>query len=191
MLPDNTYSTVPVSGLFLSPDDYVTTPLVDYEIGGVELLDASQGLMRRIWKCWLQNDLQVMLQGDGGEPVLLFEAPQITELALCFDQNMRWSVGYVQQGVLKLNWYDSSVSDRVVTVFADAANPKMALDDKRESQLINSDMILAYIRGNALYYRQQRDRFLIERLLRSNLFPGTKLKGIGMSNALRLQFELV
>ena len=190
MLPDNVASSISFGGLYYSPDDRVTTPLVDYELGGIELLDASQGLMVRSWRVRLV-DRTVKLMGDGGPEVDLFEANEITELSLCFDQNMRWSVAYIQAGVLKLNWYDTGVNQRVVTSFTEAVNPKMALDDKRVTQLGNSDMILAYLRGNALFYRQQRDRFTIERLLRDNLFPGTKLKNIGMNNNLRLQFELV
>lgn len=191
MLPQNTYSTVPVPSRFLPPADYITTPLVDYEEGGVGLLDTSQGLQVQIWKAWLEDDLKIMVKPENGPATELFQATQVSELSLCFDQNMRWSIGFVQAGVLKLNWFDTSVGQRVITTFEDVKNPKMTLDDKRPSQLPNSDMILAYIKGNSLCYRQQRDRFTIEYLLRANLFPGTKLKAIGMGVGLRMQFELV
>lgn len=168
----------------------MTTPLVDYEMGGVALLDTSQGLNFIPWRVRL-DDYQVKLMPDGGSEIVLFEGTHISEISLTFDQNMRWSVGYVQDGILKLNWFDSQVSARVTTVFAAARNPKMALDDKRPAEVATSDMILAYIAGNTLFYRQQRDRFLIERTLRTSLFPGTKLKNIGMNKNMRMQFELV
>lgn len=175
----------------MEPDNWVTTPLVDYELGGVALTDASQGLMVKPWKCWL-DQFNVWLQAeDSDTPILLFQEVGLTEIALCFDQNMRWSVAYVQDGILKLRWWDSLVNSYVTTVFDVARTPKMALDDKRATQQANSDMILAYMRGNALYYRQQRDRFAIERLLRDNLYPNTKLKNIGMGKNLRMLFELV
>jgi len=189
-LPSNQASSISFGGLFYPPDDRVTTPIVDYEMGGIALLDTSMGLNYRPWRVRLDN-YEVKLMPDGGEEVVIFEGTQITELSLCFDQNMRYSVGYVQDGLLKLNWFDSVAGTRVVTVFAVAVNPKMTLDDKRPMEVATSDMILAYIRGNALYYRQQRDRFLIERMLRGSLFPGTKLKNIGMNKNMRLQFELV
>ena len=179
-----------MGGLFYPPDDRVTTPIVDYEMGGIALLDTSMGLNFRPWRVRL-DQYQVKLQPDGGAETVIFEGTNITELSLCFDQNMRYSVGYVQDGILKLNWFDSVANARVITVFAAAVNPKMSLDDKRAMELATSDMILAYIRGNTLYYRQQRDRFTIERSLRTNLFPGTKLKNIGMSKNMRMQFELV
>lgn len=191
MLPENTYSTIPIGGLFLPPDDRVTSPVIDWERGGVALQDVTQGLDVQNWRCYLENQYGVYLQPENGEPILLFEDAGISELALCFDQQMRWSVAYIQQDILTLRWYDSQVNQHVVSRFGPALNPKMALDDKRVFNLVNSDMILAYIRGNTLWYRQQRDRFTIERALRTGLFPNTKLKNIGMSSAFRLQFELV
>lgn len=192
MLPDNVESSISFGGIYLPPDERVTTPVVDYELGGVALNDATQGLLVRGWKATLDG-YTVKLQADGSATVHnLFDDVNITALSLAFDQNMRWSVGYIGDGVLKLNWYDSSINERVTSSFgADNQYPKMALDDKRHESLLTSDIILAYIRNNTLYYRQQRDRFLTERALRTNLFPGTKLKNIGLNKNLRLQFELV
>lgn len=190
MLPGNTSSSISIGGLYLPPDERVTTPLVDYELGGVALSDPSQGLMVKVWKAWLQL-IDIRLQAEGGVATTLFQATQVTELSFCFDQNMQWAVAYIQEGVLKLRWFDSSVGGYVTSIFSQAVNPKLALDDKRIETIASSDMILAYLRDDALYYRQQRDRFQIEYLLRDNLFPGTKLKNIGMNKNLRLQFELV
>lgn len=191
MLPGNVASSIGFGGLYIAPDDRVTTPIVDYELGGVALLDTSQGLQVKNWKLYLEdNNVYVLGEGDP-TPTLLFSESQVTEISLAFDQNMRWSVGYIANGVLKLRWYDSQVAARVTTTFSTAVNPKMCLDDKRDLSIDSSDVILAYLRGNTLYYRQQRDRFTIERALRTDLFPGTKLKNIGMNKNLRLQFELV
>lgn len=176
--------------MYYPPEERVTTPAVDYELGGIALQDTSQGLLVRAWRVRLDDRL-VKLQPDGGAEIVLFEESDITEIALCFDQNMRWCVAYMQQGILKLRWYDSSAAAYITSVFSDAVNPKMTLDDKRPSQSEVSDMILAYLRGTTLYYRQQRDRFAVERVLRTGLFPGTKLKNIGMNRNLRMQFELV
>ena len=191
MMPDHVASTVPIAGLYYPPDDNVTTPIFDWELGGVALNDASQGLMVKNWKCWLQG-LDIKLQPEtGGAAITLFQQTDITELALAFDQNMRWSVAYIHGGVLKLRWYDSALATYVISVFSEARNPKMGLDDKRAQMISTSDMILAYIRGNGLYFRQQRDRFLIEYALSTTLFPNTKLKNIGMNKNRRMQFELV
>lgn len=191
MLPENTYSSVPVGGLFLTPDERITSPLIDWERGGVDLLDASQGMDVQNWTCYTGDQYNVFVKPENGVPTLLFQDNGIEALSFCFDQNMRWSVAYIKQGILTLRWFDSSSNGRVVSEFGPAQNPKMTLDDKRTFNILNSDMLLAYIRGSSLYYRQQRDRFQIEYTLRTGLFPNTKLKNIGMADNFRVQFELV
>ena len=190
MLPQNTASSIAIGGLYLPPDELVTSPLVDYERGGVALNNTSMGLMSHTWKCSVVG-LDVWLQRDGAAAILLFQASMITEMSFTFDQNMNYCVAYIQQSVLKVRFYDPTVSNYVTVEFDQAVNPKLSLDDKRSVSLATSDMILGYIRNHTLYYRQQRDRFTIERTLRTNLFPNTRLKNIGMNKNLRLQFELV
>lgn len=191
MLPKNTHSAIAMPSLYLQPDDRVVTPFSDYELGGVALNDASRGLMVKVWHCWVdQFTVWLQAEGDGTEPIMLFQEFDLTEISFCFDQNMRYCVAYVQGGVMKLRWWDSIASAYVTTVFTAARTPKLAMDDKRYTQLNKSDMILAYIRDNKLCYRQQRDRFQNERVLRDDLYAGTRLKNIGMGKNLRMQFEL-
>jgi hypothetical protein len=190
VLPENRASTIGLGSQWISPDERTTSPLVDYERGGVALLDASQGLMGYTWRCWVE-EAHVYVQRNGMPPVLLFSDLGITEMSFTFDQNMRYCVAYVQRDVMKMRWYDSYVAQFVTTTFPLAKNPRVALDDKRSASLGTSDMILAYIRNNTLYYRQQRDRFTIERALRTNIDPSMKLRNIGMGRNLRFQFELV
>lgn len=190
MLPDNTRSSILVSAKFIEPAGWRTSPMVDYEMAGINHLDTSQGLMAKIWKCWY-DDNRVKVQPEGGAVTDLFVALRITELALAFDQNMRWSVAYIQDGMLKLRWYDSQVGAHVISEFADCRNPRLTLDDKRPGATGRSDIILAYLRGNNLCYRQQRDRFGVEYTLRDDLYPYATLGDIGMTQNLRMKFELV
>lgn len=191
MLPDNTNSTIPLPDTLLSPDDRKATVYSDWELGGVALNDASQGLMVRNWRCWLEHPIYVRLQAEG-DPVVhdLFEEDRIQELAFCFDQNMRWAVAYTLPDRTKLRWYDSVLAQYVVTEFPAFTSPKLSMDDKRPMHLDTNDMIFAYINGTELCYRQQRDRFMIERVLRSGLPKGSRIKNMGMNDHLRLQFEL-
>jgi hypothetical protein len=191
MLPENTYSSIPIGAHFVTPDDKVTTALVDYEMGGVALNDPSQGLTVKTWKVFVVNQ-EVFVQANAETPVYVFTGVNITEIALCFDQNMRPCVAHVDQGELKLRWYDTFITAFRIDNFGPAhRNPKLSLDDKRPLLSASSDMILAYIRGDTLYYRQQRDRFEIERTLKTGIKPYLKLKNIGMSHTWRMQFELV
>jgi hypothetical protein len=192
-LPQNTRSTVAVSGLYLPPDDALTSPLLDYEIGGVAINDASQGMLVRTWRgLFDKQDGWLYLQADNETPVQWIQDFAITEFSFTFDQNMRPAVAYVSGGEMRLRWFDTTINNYRTDTFGTARNPRLALDDKRPLLLAgNSDIIFAYIRGDSLYYRQQRDRFNTERFLRSGIEADIRLKNIGMTRNLRMQFELV
>lgn len=187
MLPDNALSTEPVPGTYLHPDGLVTSPLQDYELGGVALNDPSEGLQVKVWTCFVDGT-NIMIQPAGGASEALFEAPGTTEVALAFDQNMRPAVAFKQAGVCKLRWYDTAVGEQVITSFAGVDNIRLALDDKRPTQNAANDIIMAYTKGGNLYFRAQRDRFGVEYLLEANIGPGRLLR-LGMTTANRLQFE--
>src|SRR5690606_9335710 len=97
-------------------------------------------------------------------------------------------------GSAAFRWFDPTLAAfDVVELPAGTTSPRCVLDDKRHvSGTIAgaSDIILAYIRGGALYYRQQRDRFLIEYELANGLH-GAELDQIGMNTHNRLQFRLL
>lgn len=191
MLPgDGIPSSVDISGRFLKTDARRTGRLEDWERGGVAVNDASQGLDVHDWRINVEPNGDVRLTPDGGAGTVLFSTADISEIALAFDQNMRPAVGYVQDGMLKLRWYDTTVSAYRVVEFFQAKNPKLTLDDKRRSRSGEADIIFAYVRNRALYYRQQRDRFEVEYLLQDNLAPDEKLVNIGMSRNWRLQFQM-
>lgn len=188
-LPGNVPSSIPLAGLYLPPDDRVTTGAEDFEDGGVAVQDRSQGLSGHTWRIWVDG-LDVNLQREGAAATVLFQASGITEVALAFDQSMRPSVAYTVGGTLYLRWYDSVASAYVTTAFGAGKNPRLALDDKRLSQITRSDVIFAYLRNGGLYYRQQRDRYGVEYTLRTGIGAGIRLRNIGMSMNLRMQFEL-
>lgn len=154
------------------------------------LNDPSQGLNLQMWTL-SYDSVNVRVTAQSGETAVLFSEAQISELSLAFDQNMRPTVAYRVGGVLFLRWYDFTVPGYVTTNFGEGFSPRLSLDDKRLSQIASSDIIFAYIRAGTLYYRQQRDRYEVERALRSDLDPATRIKAIGMNRNWRMQFELV
>jgi len=191
MLPNNVASTFPMSSIYLAGDGNRVSKLEDFEMGGIAIQDPSQGLSSYLWRCWVE-DSNVFLQRDGAAPDLLFIQSGIVDIALGFDQSMRHNVAYeLNNGDVGLRWFDSVPSAYVTTVFTGYRNPRLALDDKRIEQIGNSDLIFGYIRAGNLAYRQQRDRFQTERILKTGIQPNIRLKNIGMGTNLRLQFELV
>ena len=192
-LPDDRLSSEPVPGYFLGARAQVFPDYIDYMDGGVALNDPSLGLNYQTWTAEIVEDIiedRIMLSAPTFPPQAIYTGDDITEVSLAFDQNMQPAVAFVEAGVAKLLWYDTTVQELVVTELgAGVTHPRVALDDTRQFNLANSDVILAYIKDGALYYRQQRDRYQIERQLSSG--PWIALVRIGMGSTLRFQFQVV
>lgn len=192
MIPLGRLSTTPVPADFQHPDSIEPdTSLIDYELGGVALNDPSQGLQVLVWTCTAAPDGNIYLSTPGQPEILVFTAEGTTEVSLAFDQNMRPFIAYVQNGQAKFRWYDTVLgANRITDLGLTDRNPRCCMDDKRGNQtsLGTNDIILAYMRGDSLYYRQQRDRYEVEYLLQSGL--QAKLLRIGMNKKYRLQFLL-
>ena len=193
MLPQNALSSQTLAGSFLPPDDSTFDPQVDKELGGIALNDSSQGLEVQTWQLMVSGD-NLVLSADTVAPFVLLTRPATQWVSLAFDQNMRVAVAYVQypdggDPVAKFYWYDGTIPGyRDQTLPAGVLDPRLALDDKRFLQRNLSDIILAYTRNGNLYFRGQRDRYLIEYQLATGV-TGT-LRRLGMNTQRRLQFEL-
>lgn len=190
-LPANVVSAVPITAPYYPPDDQVTLQLVDYEDGGIAVQDASQGLRGYTWSCFIQSSF-VCIQRVGADVIQEFTQSNIIELSFAFDQNMRPNFAYATVGgAIWIRYWNSQTNAYVTQQVATGRNPRMTLDDKRDTSTLTSDVLLAYIReDNVLCVRQQRDRFAIEYVLQSGILPTTRLKNIGMNKAYRVQFEM-
>jgi hypothetical protein len=193
MIPEERLSTRPVPAAFYPPDD--TDPpgaLWDMEMGGVALNDPSEGLRVKVWTLRADGKTGAIYlsAADVGE-TLLFSASGVQEISLAFDQNMRPFVAFVQKGKAKFRWYDTLLGENVITDLDPLdRTPRCCMDDKRPYQTASgaNDIILAYVRGTSLYYRQQRERYETERLL-TDTIPAPRLIKVGMAVNNRLQFE--
>lgn len=192
MLPGNVVSTTAIIGRIQHPDGLVINDLTDYEYGGIALNDATQGLLVKPWVCRYEESA-VVLDSDGTAPEVVYERAGITALSLAFDQNMRPILAYEADGQSWLWWWDSLTNARRTDSFGPVRCPRVTLDDKRPSatEFGTSDVIFAYIREDKLCYRQQRDRFGIERVLRYGVSRLSRLHNMGLTDKMRFQFELV
>ncbi|WKT59097.1 hypothetical protein Q2E61_09170 [Microbulbifer thermotolerans] len=190
MLPDNTLSSEAVPAPFTGGRALPVTDVIDYESGGIALQDPSRGLSVQVWRARVaHNNSAIVLDAEQVAATTLITGNNITEVSLSFDSNMRPVVAYVDDGVAKLYWYDTQQSAQVITEFAGAITPRVALDDKRALQSAGRDVIFAYLRGGNLYIRQQRDRYQTEYLLQASVDSPGLIK-IGMNRELRFQFLL-
>lgn len=192
MIPNNALSALTNEREFLwrSKDGIEALSLDEsYEMGGVALGDASQGQLVQLWRVFIKNQREVWIEAPNHPESLLFSRIYpITETSLSFDQNMRPTVAFVENGQAYLWWYDSAASSQVFTFLgAGVTNPRCTLDDKRPTQTPQSSIVLVYIRDGALWYRDQSDRFTVEYQL-SPTVPG-ELLIIGMAEGFRLQFK--
>lgn len=193
MMPQNRLSTTTLPSPFIGARALAVTDVTDYEDGGIALNDPSAGLMYQVWRARLIDDVVILDTPYNTEsftyanPIIILTGTDLTEISFTFDQNMRIALVYMQGGRAKLEWYDSSVESRVTTTLAEGIScPKIFLDDKRVMENSTSDIILAYVKDGNLYMRMQRDRFLIEYLLKTGV--KWRLKKFGMGHNLRLQF---
>jgi len=188
MIPEERVSDPAVIGQTVG--SFFLGPLKAIEWGGVALNDASQGINVKPWmiEYKLQTGDVVVSAPDVAETIL-FNRDGISQVSLAFDRNMQPVVAFVQLGQAKLYWFDPIEGDFVFweTELGAAKTPRVTHDDKRDGQSGISDVILGYVVGSSLRYRQQRDRYEIERTL---LASGVRnLIHIGMNDHMRLQFS--
>lgn len=180
-----------ILGSYLFPDNIAPDVDLDYEMGGIALNDASQGLMVQPWTMQLFTDPvtsigSIYLSAPSVLPTLVFQDVGIQNCAFAFDQNMNPVICFTQSGFARFRWFDSLISDYTITTLPLGSTPARAtLDDKRKLQLSSSDVNICYTRAGNLYARAQRDRYLIEYLLTTGV-TGQVLQ-FGMANTNRVQ----
>lgn len=170
MLPGDGQVSVPAHpSAFAEAVNQRSTPLIDYEVGGVALFDPNQGLQVKLWT--LRSDGHaVTVEAEGVPAVVLFtRTGTITRVGLAFDQAMNPHVTFVEDGLVWLWWRDTIANAMVFTSFPGARSPCLGLDEKRASEMSNGDVLLSYLRDGSLCIRQQRDRFSVEQVKASGI----------------------
>ena len=193
-LPTNAlpYQTPVVA--WLSPDDVGRPELTtDYETGGIGLNDPSAGLLVQPWLYSLTGSTVSAAPAPYTAETPLITVSGITELSGTFDQNMNPAIAYVASGQAYLYWYETVSEMQITTTLAsDVRSPFVTMDDKRgpATTINTNDVLLFYIRGTSLYYRQQREQYDTERLLYEGVEADQVILRAGMSRGLRMQVEL-
>lgn len=190
MLPGNVLSSQVESAPFLEPKTgVIKSPLIDFCRGGLAVGNSSEGLNSQDWTITAVGKNVIYSPKDTGSPsVVLTTSEIITWVSGTFDQAMRPFVTYVTASGGFYYWYDSTIPGYTITALpAHVDRPFACLDDNRTLSLNSSDIILSYVNGTQLYYRQQRDRYLIEYDLGD--IPAEYLVQTGPNRVNRFQFE--
>lgn len=189
MLPQNVLSTDTIPAAFTPPRDIPKTALEDFELGGVAVGDASQGLAVKTWRAFIDSGTFIKLEAFDVSAQVVIADTDITEVSLAFDQLMQPCLAYVAAGQAKLYWWDSeAIQFQTTNLPVGAITPRVCLDDKRTSQSQANDVILAYVKTGKLYVRNQRDRFDTDYELSD--VGGAVLVQIGMNLVGRFQFRI-
>lgn len=188
MLPDGVLLDTPVVSPYLYQVRGKLEPLVDYEMGGRAIQDPSAGLAYQNWTLrWASGNFY--LSADQVAEQYVFSEPDVIRVALAFDQNMQPFIAFETDSSARFRWYQTSSSSFVISDLpAGSRNVCAIFDEKRPQLLGKSDILLFYQRGTALYYRQQRDNYATEYLLREDI--GGELTAAGMTRGHRIQFRV-
>lgn len=185
-------SSTPVPGTLPVPDALTRLDhglLIDYEKGGIAIQDASQGMSYRVWKLWLDgNDVKLAPDDSPGTSTTLFSAAGITELTLAFDGNMTPIVAYVQEGVMKLRWYDLTLTPPAyVTTPISGESPYLSFDDRRERLVSKAEVLLFYLKDGMVKLRALSDRFLVEYDWTAQPVGSERIIAAGLDSGYRMQ----
>lgn len=190
MLPDSVLSTQTIKAAFRYPRNLRRDDVTDYSLGGIGLQNASQGLETNVWRGSLSNGV-VSIETLGVPSTTIYTDAGMQRFSFTFDQNMNVAIAFDTDTSSHLWWFDTTIPGySLVNLPVGSKYATVGLDDHRRMQTGNSDIILAYIRDGVLYFRAQRERFLVEHTLRSGL-EGFGIRQTGLNEALRFQFQLV
>lgn len=196
MIPDRRLATDPYAyvGAFLAPDDQENVLLEDYELGGTDLNDPSDGLKVKTWTASYNPATgEISLSAPGSVTTVVLTIMGVSELSLAFDQNMQPVIAFVENGAAKFYWWDTDIPGFTTTTLpAGSLTPRVCMDDKRDMETAANDVILCYVTGDGkLVALHQRDRYsTVDVLMDPFVDPygnPALLKRIGMNANNRLQ----
>ena len=182
MFPENRLSKTPVPSDFNKPKK---TKLTDYEWGGVDIRNTTQGLYHSIWRGEYQGD-SIKVTNDINTHFIPTPS-NLQEVSFCFDYNMNYMLAYTDdQEKSYIEYYDTLENDYVKKEIV-GKNLIVSLDVAKPYLSSTNDIILSYIKDDSLCFRLQRERFDIERVLKTGV---TSLYNAGLMTNFRFGWEV-
>lgn len=191
MMPQNVLSDRPISAPFNPPRTNLRfgaiEGLFDSHFGGIAIGDPSQGIVYQIWSLAADHSGNLFLSAPNTPSFSFLPGVNAVWCALAFDQNARAFAAYcTAAGSAHYYWYDTTIPGYTTTALSGVVTRVFAaLDDSRVAESATADILLVYERAGELFFRQQRDRYLVEYDL--GPAPATLVQ-VGMNQAFRFQF---
>lgn len=187
MIPSNAFTPQPDPAAFLPPYDQPFNRLLQAVPGGVAIGDASKGRLHQQWQARYQGGAIEVLP-VGGSVAFSLAVPGVQTLSLAFDSNMGVVLCWMTSSGGNLYYFDTLSAAYTTRTFSDVTSCCVVVDDSRDFYTSSSDVIFGYTRAGSLYWRQQRDRYDVERLVGAT--SGLLVKMAPNVNR-RLQFALL
>lgn len=187
MIPGNAFTPAPIISNFQAPYDLPYQPLTQVVLGGAAIGNPSLG---RQYQTWTVNYNGAAITVKPADNVIAFTllAADVQTVSLAFDNNMGLVIAWMTSIDAKLYYFDTLTSSYITRTFVGPTSCRVVVDDARDFYTAQSDVIFSYTRIGNLYWRQQRDRYDIERLAG----PTTKLlRKMAPNVGNRLQFQLL
>lgn len=143
-----------------------------------------------IWSVQINADKTITVFDQSGslQETIIGEDPSNVDIA--FDQNDRYTITWEEPGnKIYILWFDPVRVDYTTTLIAEGNNPCCSIDDYRSIYIPDSDVFIFYQREDSVFYRMQRDRYLVEYEV-SHTLQDIKLETCGMGTNLRLTLRV-
>lgn len=185
-LPLHTITPTPVRAAFVAPLDEPYLPLEEAVLGGTAIGDPSNGRQVQRWTVFYDSG-NIKVAPESGAVALTLAVPGVLTVSLDFDANMAVAIAYQTATGAHLYYYDSVLGNYSTFNVLGATSCRVGVDDKRLFNSSASDVIFSYTLDDKLYYREQRDRYLVERLVGPSI--GILLRS-GQNTLNRFQWKL-
>lgn len=133
-------------------------------IGPIALNDASDGLNNKYWATYFDPSTSNIILDDleGNTEIIVNEPLGIKRIGLAFDQNGNDVYAWITEtDILMLRWFDGGIPGDVVVNLGTAQDAVITMDMKYQAENSRSDVLLFYIKDNAIFYRVQRESYSI------------------------------
>jgi hypothetical protein len=147
------------------PKPTVLLDIKNITIGPVAISDATKNLNNKYWATYWDGGTDGIYLDDlsGNVSLIITEPVTVKRVALAFDQNANDTIAWVTENDdLKLRFFNGALPGYVVLNIGDAQDVTLTMDMKYHPSSPTSDILMFYIRDNAIYYRVQRDLYAIE-----------------------------
>ena len=151
-------------------NDYGVAPSVPFAvknitIGPVALNDANEGLNNKFWATYFDPSTNNIILDDleGNTEIIVNEPLGIKIIGLAFDQNGNDTYAWITEtDILMLRFFDGGIPGDITVNLGTAQDVVITMDMKYQAENSKSDVLLFYIKDNAIFYRVQRESYNTE-----------------------------